>query len=60
MLSSGIVGLYGELYQFTFPPTMKKGSLFSTCSPAFIVCKFLDDGHSGQCKVISHEISLKF
>ena len=27
------------LYQFTFPPTAREGSLFSTSSPAFIVCK---------------------
>ena len=28
--------------------------LFSTPSPAFIVCKFFDNGHSYQCEVISH------
>ena len=28
-------------YQFTFPPTVQEGSLFSTSSPAFIVCRFL-------------------
>ena len=28
------------LYQFTFPPTVQEGSLFSTPSPAFIVCRF--------------------
>ena len=28
--------------------------LFSTPSPAFIVCKLFDDGHSYQCEVISH------
>ena len=36
-----------------------KGSLFSTPSPTFIVCKFVicryfNDGHSGQCEVIPH------
>ena len=28
--------------------------LFSTPSPAFIVCKLFDDVHSYQCEVISH------
>ena len=27
-------------YQFTFPPIAQEGSLFSTCSLAFIVCRF--------------------
>ena len=31
---------------------MQEGSLFSTLSPAFIVCRFFDDGHSDWCKVI--------
>ena len=31
-----------------------KCSLFSTPSPAFIVCRLFDDGHSDQCKVTSH------
>ena len=42
------------LYQFTFPPTVQECSLFSTPSPAFIVCRLFDDGHSGWCEVISH------
>ena len=33
------------LYQFTFPPIVQEGSLFSTPSPVFIVCRFFDDGH---------------
>ena len=41
-------------YQFTFTPTMQERSLFSTASPAFIVCGFFDDGHSDWCEVISH------
>ena len=32
------------MYQLTFPPTAWEGSLFSTPSPAFIVCRFFDDG----------------
>ena len=42
------------LYQFTFPPTVQEGTLFSTPSPAFIVSRFFDDGHSDQCEMISH------
>ena len=33
---------------------MQEHSLFSTPSPAFIVCRLLDDGHYDQCEVISH------
>ena len=33
---------------------MQEGSLFSIPSPAFIVCRLFDDGHSNQCDVISH------
>ena len=33
---------------------MQDGSLFSTPSPAFIVCRLFDDGHSDWCEVISH------
>ena len=33
---------------------MQEGSLFSTPSPAFIVCRFFDDSHSDQCEVILH------
>ena len=42
------------LYQFIFPPTVQDRSLFSTPSPAFIVCRFFDGGYSDQCEVISH------
>ena len=42
------------LYQFTFLPTVQECSLFSTPSPAFIVCRLFDDGHSDWCEVISH------
>ena len=30
------------------------GVLFSIPSPAFIVCRVFDDGHSVQCEVIPH------
>ena len=33
---------------------MQEHSLFSTPSPAFIVCRLFDDGHSDQCELISH------
>ena len=32
----------------------QEGSLSSTPSPAFIVSRFFDDGHSDRCEVISH------
>ena len=70
MSGSGITGTYGGfitsflkespyrlpewLYQFTFPPTLQECSLFSTPSPAFIVCRLFDEGHSDWCEVISH------
>ena len=64
---SGIAGSYGTyifkepsyyfpqwLHQFTFPPRVYKGSLLSTPSAAFIVCRFFDDGHSDWSEVIRH------
>ena len=67
MPNSGIAESYGDvflkdspyhppqwLYQFTFPPTVQECSLFSTPSPAFIVCRLFDDGHSDWCEVISY------
>ena len=33
---------------------MQEGSLFSIASPAFIVCRFFDDGLSDWCEVVSH------
>ena len=41
-----------RLYQFTFPPIVQERSLFSTPSPAFIVCRLFDDGCSDWCDVI--------
>ena len=38
---------------FTFPQHCKK-VLFSTPSPAFMVCRLLDDGYSGWYEVIPH------
>ena len=42
------------LYQFTFLPSVQEHSLFSTPSPAFIICRLFDDGHSDWCEGISH------
>jgi len=33
---------------------VREGSLFCTFSPAFIVCRLFDDGHSDWCEVIPH------
>ena len=33
--------LHNGLFQFTVPPTLQEGSLLSTPSPAFVVCRFL-------------------
>ena len=33
---------------------MQEGSLFSTPSPAFVVCRFFDDAHSNWCEEIPH------
>ena len=33
---------------------MQEGSLFSTLSSTFIVCRFFDDGSSDLCEIIPH------
>ena len=76
MPSSGIAGSYGSfipscfkespycspqwLYQFTFPPTVQEGSLFSTFSPAFTGCRSFDDDHSDWSEVIPCSFDLHF
>ena len=35
-------------------PTVQERSLFSTPSPAFVVYRLFDDGHSDWCEVITH------
>ena len=42
------------LHQFAFPLTVCKGSLFSTPSLAFTVCRLLDDGCSDWCEVVPY------
>ena len=46
VLHSGCINLH--------PHQVQEASLFSTPSPAFIVCRFFDDGHSDWCEVIPH------
>ena len=36
------------------PTNSKKGSPFSTSSPALVVCWFIADSHSDKCEMISH------
>ena len=42
------------LHQFTFPPTVHKGFLFSTSSPTFVICGLFNDNLFDRCEVISH------
>ena len=35
----------GWLHQLAFPPTVQEGSLFSTSSSAFVVCRLFDEGY---------------
>ena len=39
------------IYLFT---SSVQGSLFSTSSPTFVICRLLDDGHSHSWGMISH------
>ena len=31
-----------------------RAAVHSTPSPAFVVCRFFDDGHSDWCEIITH------
>ena len=42
------------LYQFTFPAAVQEDTLFPTPSPAFIVLKHFDDGHSNWYGMLPH------
>ena len=39
---------------FTFPPTISQGSIFSTISATYDMCRLIDCGHSDRCVVIFH------
>ena len=47
VLHSGCTSLYSHQH-------LQVGFLFSIPSPAFIVCRLFDDGHSDQCEVNTH------
>ena len=36
------------------PPTVQKGSPFSTSSPALVVCLYIYDSHSDRCEVVPY------
>ena len=72
---SGIAGSYGgfisSFVRFSIPSSIvaasiyiptnsARASLFSTPSPAFIVCRLFDDGHSEEYEVIYHSFDLHF
>ena len=40
-------------------PTVSEDFLFFTPSPAFVIHKLLNDGHSDQCDVFFGEMSIK-
>ena len=42
------------MYKFTFPPTMHKGSLFSTSSSTLVIRCLFDNSFSDKCEVVSH------
>ena len=64
MARSRIAGLYDDssflwnlhtvVYQFTFPPAVYEGSLFSTLYSAFVVCRPFNDDHFAHCEVVPH------
>ena len=69
MPSSGIAGFYCSfipsflrisilfsivVVSVCIPTNSVQGFPFSSPSPAFIVCRLFDDGHSDQCEMIPH------
>lgn len=42
--------------QFTFPPLVHKGSLFSTFLQTLVISCLSDSGHSNRCEVIPHSV----
>ena len=43
-----------QLYQFTFPPTVRKNSPFYTSLSALVMSCLFDESHSNRCEVASH------
>ena len=58
LLDLMVILLFSEEPPYSCPSWLhqliQEGSLFSTPSPAFIVCRFFDDGHSDQREVVPH------
>ena len=54
LIFKGTFKLFFIVVVSIYIPTVLEGSLLSTSSLAFIVCKFFDDGHSDQQVVITH------
>ena len=52
----GSPGFPEWLHQFTFPPRVYKGSLFSASSPALVTCGLFEDSCSDRCEVIPHVV----
>ena len=42
------------LHQFTFSPKVQEGSIFSTPSITFAICRLFNNGHSDQGKVVPY------
>ena len=57
LVFQGIAILFPQckrLDQLTFSPTVQEGTIFSTPSPAFVICWLVNDGHSDWCEVVPH------
>ena len=54
-IKMGVLYCSKGYYQFTFPPIVQEGSLFYTFSPAFIVCRFIGDGHSDRVEIFKNQ-----
>ena len=50
----GIFTVFFIVAVFIYIPAVQEHSLFSTSFPAFIVCRFFDDGHFDCCELIPH------
>ena len=40
------------------PTNSVEGSLFSICSPEFVICRIFNDGYSDQCEVRYFVVSI--